>query len=800
MRLALVGFALGTALLQMQPSLPANPTTAVVAGAGALLLLASLRFALPGVPRAWLHALYGAIGAGALGFAWATLCADARLADALPDQWEGRDITLTGTISSLPQSFDRGVRFEFEVERTNTPGARIPQHIQLTWYSSYDANSDAPVPEVRAGERWTLTARLRKPHGNANPHTFDYEAWLLERGIRATGYVRIGRGSPAPALLAPSTWSVNSMVNGLRERIRDHLRRALGDAPYAGVIIALAIGDQRAIDAQDWQVFTRTGVSHLMSISGLHVTMVASLAAWGVFALWRASVRWSQRLLLLLPAPKAAALGGFLAAFAYCLLAGFAIPAQRTLYMLGVAAFAIWRGWFGSATRVLALALGLVALLDPWAALSPGFWLSFGAVALLLLAGQSQNLRTGSPRAHWLRTALVAQLAITLGLVPLTLALFQQVSLVGPLANAVAIPLVSLIITPLALAAAVLPFDVIAHLAHALQSALMVYLEWLGGFDWAVWQHAAPPLPLVVLAAIGALWMLVPWWWSWRLLGLMWMLPLFLYEPPPLPEGELEATVLDVGQGLAVVARTSRHTLLFDAGPAYSPEADGGNRVVLPFLRGIGITKLDGMVVSHDDNDHTGGALSVLEAVPVDRLGSSLPASHAIMAAAGRHARRCEAGQRWEWDGVRFEFLHPQAADYDNAAARDNSQSCVLKITAHGRSLLLPADAERDVEERQLRTMAALLRSDVLVAPHHGSQTSSTAPWVAAVNASTVIFPVGYRNRFRHPAAEVVERYQQSGARLLRTDTMGAVSVRLGAGGIATSSYRAEKPRYWHGR
>jgi competence protein ComEC len=396
---------------------------------------------------------------------------------------------------------------------------------------------------------------------------------------------------------------------------------------------------------------------------------------------------------------------------------------------------------------------------------------------------------------------LVAQLAITLGLVPLTLALFQQVSLVGPLANAVAIPLVSLVITPLALLAAVLPFDVIAHLAHALQSGLMVYLEWLGGFDWAVWQQASPPLPVVVLGAIGALWLLVPWWWSWRALGAVWMLPLFLHAPAPLPGGDVEVTVLDVGQGLAVVARTSAHTLLFDTGPAYSPDADGGNRVIVPFLRGAGIRRLDGMLVSHDDDDHSGGALSVLEAVPAGWFASPLGSTHPIITAAGARARPCQAGQQWEWDGVRFEILHPLASDYANfAGARDNAQSCVLKITAHGRSMLLPADTERDVEARQVRTQAAALRSEVLVAPHHGSQTSSTAPWIAAVGASTVIFPVGYRNRFRHPAQEVVERYRQSGAQLLRTDQAGAVTVRIDAAGVRTESYRAARPRYWYGR
>jgi competence protein ComEC len=794
MRLALVGFASGTALLQMQPALP--PTAALCAlglagGAGFLLL--------PRLPRAWQRAGAAFAAALLLGLAWSGALAAWRLADELPGQWEGRDVEISGVVASLPQAFERGARFEFEVDGVATAGARVPAHVQLTWYGGEHAGRATAAPDVHPGQRWTLSVRLRRPHGSANPQGFDYEAWLLERGIRATGYVRSSPGSPAPVLLRSFTWSLESAVDRLRERIRAHLQRALGDAPYGGVIIALAVGDQRAIDSDDWQVFTRTGVSHLMSISGLHVTMIASLGAWLVFAVWRWSARYTLRLLLLLPAPQAAALGGFVTAFAYCLLAGFAIPAQRTLYMLGVAAWALWRGWFGSATRVLALALGVVALLDPWAALEPGFWLSFGAVALLLLVGAAQQ---GKPaQAGWFKSAVAAQFAITVGLVPLTIALFQQISLVGPLANALAIPAVSLVITPLALLAAVLPFDFLAQFAHAAQSLLMRYLEWLSSQDWAVWQHAAPPLPLVILAVAGSLWMLVPWWWSWRVLGALWMLPMFLQAAPRPAPGELWLTVLDVGQGLSVVARTARHTLLYDTGPQYSPDSDGGNRVVLPFLRGGGIAALDGLVVTHDDIDHSGGALSVLNAVPVTWVASPLKPTHPINQAAGARARRCEAGQSWDWDGVHFEMLHPAQADYAHLAALpDNAQGCVLKISAQGRSVLLPADTERDVEARLVAQQPALLKSDVLVAPHHGSRTSSSGPWIAAVQPAAVIFPVGYRNRFHHPAADVVQRYVQSGARLWRTDEQGAISVRLGAGGLAIEDYRSAHPRYWYGR
>ncbi len=468
--------------------------------------------------------------------------------------------------------------------------------------------------------------------------------------------------------------------------------------------------------------------------------------------------------------------------------------------MLCVAAWAPWwRGWFGSATRVLALALGVVALLDPWAALEPGFWLSFGAVSLLLLVGQAHQ--GGASGAGWFRTAVAAQFAITVGLIPLTLVLFQQISLVGPLANALAIPVVSLVVAPLALLAAVLPFDFLAHLAHAVQSALMVYLEWLSRFDWAVWQHASAPLPVVVLAVVGSLWMLVPWWWSWRALGAAWMLPLLLHAPPQPAPGELWLTVLDVGPGLSVVARTSRHTLLYDTGPQYSPESDAGNRVVLPFLRGSGLAALDGLIVTHDDIDHSGGALSVIRAVPVAWVASPLPAGHPIIRAAGTRARACKAGQSWDWDGVHFELLHPSDADYAHLAALpDNAQGCVLKISAQGRSVMLPADIERDVEARLVAQQRDVVKSDVLIAPHHGSRTSSSVPWIAAVRPATVVFSVGYRNRFHHPAADVVERYRLRGTQLLRTDELGALSVHLGATGIAIESYRAAHPRYWHGR
>ena len=797
MRAALVSFALGCAWLQSQAALP--PWWVI----GFLTLAGFSLAALPLGP-AGCRSITLAIATGCLGIAWAAGLAHWRLADEMSSEWEGRDVELIGIISSLPQPFERGVRFEFSTESILTPKAVVPQRLQLAWYGGFGAGEIDSVAPVHAGERWRLTVRLKKPHGNANPGVFDYEAFLLERGIRATGYVRPaarkGSTEAGNVLLTPFVWSAGSFVDRTRERIRERLFVTLDGAPYAGVIVALTVGDQRAIDRGDWQLFTRTGVGHLMSISGLHVTMIASLAAWIVILLWRRS----EMLMLWLPAPKAAAAAGFAAALVYCLLAGFGVPAQRTLYMIGVAAWALWRGWFGSGSRVLTLALGLVCVLDPWAPLSPGFWLSFGAVALLLMVGHTRRAA-----AHWFSNALRAQLAITLGLTPLTLALFNQVSLAGPLANAIAIPVVSFIVTPLALFAAVIPLDAIATAAHWVMEWLMRYLEWLGGFEWAVWQRAAPPLWAILLAVAGSIWCLIPWPLAWRVQGVAWMLPLIFLPAPKPAEGDLWLTVLDVGQGLAIVARSRDHALLYDAGPRYSPEADSGNRVVIPYLRAAGVNRLDGMIVTHDDIDHSGGALSVLQGMPVDWLASPLAPTHPVVQAAAV-SRRCIAGENWGWDGVRFETLHPRAEDYAKLSAvadaspakrapKDNATSCVLRISAHGHSVLLSADIEADVEQ-VLVSSAAPLKSDVLIAPHHGSKTSSTPAFLAAVMPDTIVIPVGYRNRFRHPAPEVLERYRQSGAQLLRTDAMGAVTLRFTRDGILSSTQRTEQPRYWHQR
>ncbi|HUF20476.1 MAG TPA: DNA internalization-related competence protein ComEC/Rec2 [Burkholderiales bacterium] len=776
-------FAVGAWVLHQQPILPSLTGLSAVVP---LAVCAWLCGRLDGTMFRLLRrcSLLAAFGLG--GFLWAAGVAQLRLADQLPQHWQGRDVEIEGVIAEMTQPGERSTRFAFEVERVYTIGATIPAHVSLSWYEELQPAGPA-ASGLRAGQRWRLTARLRRPHGSANPHGFDVEAWMLERGLRASGYVR---QQPLPQLLSERVPAPVYLLQRARESVRARLQGALADRDYRGVIVALAIGDQRAIPPGLWKVFTRTGTNHLMAISGLHITMVAGLVFAVVVRIWKRSEALSARL----PAARAAIAFGAFAALTYAALSGFAVPAQRAICMLLVVAAALWSGWRWPFSTVLGLALFAVLAIDPMAATAPGFWLSFGAVAAIILAGTSRLRADG-----WAFTLVRTQWAVTIALVPLLLALFQQVSIVSPLANAVAIPVVSLVVAPMALLAIVLPFDTLAQASHAVMALCMRFLETLAAFPDAAWQQHAPPPWSVPLALAGAAWMLLPRGFPARWLGLVVLAPLFLITPPHPAVGELWLTVLDVGQGTAVVARTRGHALLFDAGPAFSASMDAGERFVVPYLRGEGVRRLDAMLVSHDDTDHSGGAVAVLSALPVTRLWSSLPQTHAAHGYA-TISERCVHGQAWEWDSVRFEVLHPQAASYNESRLRDNDRSCVLRISsAHG-TVLIPGDIESRSEQDLLRDPRAVLAADILVAPHHGSRTSSSDKFIAAVRPRHVVFTVGHRNRFGHPHPQVVARYRSHGVQLHRTDVAGAVTFRLAANGTEIRHWRAQAPRFWHER
>lgn len=824
MRCAILGLIGGVGWLQAQAVLPGGGALAAcVLGA---LLAALARCAMPGscepsALRAVFRAALLAVAGAMAGFAWAAFLAQGALKSELATSDEGRDFEVVGTVDSLPGRQDGSIRFNFAVESP----AQVPGRIVLSWYAGMRGSRGAPPPELHPGERWRLKVRLQRPHGNANPYCFDYELWLLEQGIRATGYVRAeGRNERLDAFVP----SAHNAVERLRYAVREHIMSSLPDAPYAGVIAALAMGDQRAISQQDWQVFSRTGISHLVSISGLHITMIAGLAAWLAGWLWRRSFFIAElQLPLLLPARRLAVIVGFLAAWGYVALAGFGVPAQRTLYMLAVVALAVWMDRLSALSHVLALAAAVVVMLDPWAVMWPGFWLSFGAVAVILYATIGR-MSAGRPRASdgpwpapsegvpgrgawggWLarqleglRLAAVVQMAVTVGLVPLTMLLFSQVSLVSPLANALAIPVLSLLVTPLALLGSILPAPLagpVLQCAHTLLALLLDLLQWLSAQPLATWSAPTPSWPVFAFALAGTAWMLAPRGWPMRWLGLACWLPLLAARPESPAPGRLRAIAFDVGQGMAVLLETSTHRLLYDTGPAYTSETNGGNRVILPYLKARGITSLDGMIITHSDTDHSGGALPVLREIRVGWVLSSLPVGHPIAQAAGRKHGHCNAGQSWAWDGVRFEVLHPQSASYRDPALKPNARGCTLRVSAGGASVLLPADIEAAQEAALVAAVPEKLRADILLAPHHGSGTSSTPVFLAAVQPRHGIFQMGYRNRYHHPKPEVLARYAALGAGIWRTDETGAVTVETGPS-VTLGAYRQQHARYWHGR
>jgi competence protein ComEC len=771
-------FALGICLLQQQAALP----DMAWAWLPLLLLPALLLPRRSGWQRYARLVLISALAFG-LGFSHAAWQAERRLAVSLPDEWQGRDIEVVGVVAELPHKHERGLGFGFDVEKILTPHAAAPPHIFL---STYYGKQETPLA-LHAGERWRLTLRLKQPHGTSNPYGYDFELWALENNIRAVGYVHNkGDNVRVDALAGGCAYRIESW----REAVRDKFDAALGNAPYAGVLAALAIGDQSSIPQSQWQVFTRTGVNHLMSISGLHITMLASVGFAVTFWLWRHSLRLSLRL----PARKAAALVALLVALGYALLSGFGVPAQRTVYMVGAVAAALWLNRDFALAQIFAIALLGVLVPDPWAVLSPGFWLSFGAVAIILYVSAH---RIGRP--HWLMEYANMQWALTIGLAPPLLGLFQQVSLVSPIANAFAIPLVSLVVVPLALLGAVLPLDLPLWLGHGVMGWTMRLLEWLNRLPDAVWAQHAPPAWSIALGMAGALWCLLPRGFPARWLGLIMILPMFLVLPVAPPQGALRMVIFDVGQGLSVAAQTHGHELLYDTGPDFSGEADSGNRILIPSLRAMGMAGLDGLILTHDDTDHTGGAASVMQGVPIGWLASSLRDGHPLLQQAGARGeiRRCMDGQAWEWDGVRFEILHPAAASYADAKISDNNRGCVLRISVGQQHILLATDIEKESEQRLLREHADKLPAALLVVPHHGSKTSSTYGFVAAILPDYAVFTAGYRNRYGHPKEEVVQRYADSGAELLRSDEDGAILVDMDAQGLRVERWRKTHRRYW---
>lgn len=737
--------------------------------------------------RVALAALAGVLA----GFALCGLRASAFTAQALSPTLEGQDLQLTGQVTAMPQVQPGVLRFRFAVEQATlrSQPVTVPPQIELSWYAPRASNAEAlddataPPADVRPGQRWALTVRLKAPHGFRNPHGPDAELWWWEQGVQALGTVRSGPRDATPRLVDDGAW--RHPIERLRQQVRDAILDRLawhrldpgveGATRAAGVVAALVTGDQRSIDQADWALFRDTGVAHLMSISGLHITLFAWLATRLVGGAWRRSAR----LCLAVPAPQAALVAGLGLAAAYALFSGWAIPAQRTITMLATVTVLRLAGRRWPWPLVWLLACTAVVAIDPWALQQPGFWLSFVAVGVLFATDSGANTADKQGLGARFSQMLREQALITLALAPLGIVLFGQFSLVGLVANLLAIPWVTFWVTPLALMGVV--WAPLWDLAAASIEVLAWVLQRMVDCPGAVWQFAAAPAWAAAVAVLGGVLLVLrlPWWL--RLWGLPLCLPLLFWQPPRPAWGEFTLIAPELGQGSALLVQTAGHRLLYDAGPRYGPGNDAGQRVLVPLLRALGHggegadgstrRHLDALVLSHGDSDHIGGATAVLALAPKAlRWGAT-----AGLPGDTEASRPCVAGQQWEWEGVRFTFLHP-SIPVPPTARQDNAHSCVLRVeSASGRAALLVGDIAQ-AQERALVAQGAPLAADVLLVPHHGSRSSSSEGFLEAVRPRWSLVQAGYRNRYGHPAPEVLQRYAERDLTVVESSRCGAAT------------------------
>jgi competence protein ComEC len=841
---ALLAWVLGTAAQLQQVELASNLVYGSIVAAALCLIAYSATKSVAKIAAIQLaKTALALLSIGLLAFALTGLRAGAFLAETLSADLEGADMVVTGVVAAMPQRNEAGLRFRFDVESAqfaNTRSkdevgdvadatsklkasgpVRLPPSIYLGWYNGVFGPSNAASTadlqrqptDLTAGERWQMTVRLKAPHGGSNPHGFDYELWLWEQGLQATGYVRAGAKDAAPQRLA-QTWA--HPVEALRQRVRDAIFERVRDRKLAGVIAALVVGDQNAIERADWDIFRATGVAHLMSISGLHVTMFA----WGAALLVGWGWRRSQWLCLAFPAPSAALVGGVLLAAAYATFSGGGVPAQRTILMLATVGLLRLSGRRWPWPQIWMLACAVVVLWDPWALMQAGFWLSFVAVGVLFAtdSGAARAYQTGivaqnegqfpdgpplgklAPLGGSVARAAASvgatfreQWVITVALTPLTLLLFGQVSVVGLAANALAIPWVTLIVTPLAMLGTF--FAPIWDVAAWAVQGLAVYLNLLMKLPFASVSIAQAPLWAGAAGMAGGILLAMRLPWSVRLLGLPLMLPVMFWLAPRPALGHFEMLAADIGQGNAVIVQTASHALVYDTGPRFSRESDAGHRMLVPLLRALDV-RVDTVVLSHRDIDHTGGALAVLTMQPQAALLSSIEDQHELQGV--RKATRCVAGQHWHWDGVDFDILQPYSADYE-VANKTNAMSCVLRISNGKHVALLTGDIEKPQEARLVDNAKSSLKSDVLLVPHHGSKTSSSAAFLDAVQPHIALVQAGYRNRFGHPADEVMDRYDERKIEVFDSPHCGATTWTSSAPS-EVKCQRLKALRYWHHR
>ncbi len=748
-----------------------------------------------------------AISGLALGGMWAASVGAQRVADGWPAALEGKDIVATGYVATMPTLGTSSQRVLFVIEGNETDPALNGKTLVLSWYYG--------TFNLKPAQRYRLTFRAKQRHGGLNPQGFDYELWLVSRGIAATGYIRA-----APTDLGSQAAVFLPWVERVRSHIRERLFAAAPTPDAARWAAALALGDQRSLNDADWQRYNATGTGHLLAVSGTHITLMGALLAWLAGRWWAAK---PQRLLRL-PVQTLRLNVMLGSSCGYALLAGWALPAQRTVLMLAVAWWALRFMARPAVWHVMASSAAVALAFDPMAVIAPSFWLSYGAVAALIAVemGVFKSVVDPEPTSETLlakptvwqlrwqgfKQAARSQLLLTLALIPLGAVFFNQISVVSPLANAVAIPVMGWVSTPLALLAAALALVWGGMAAAVVATLLQALLAVQHGMDWVLDVLLLLPysqlfVPTATLGwavfgmacAVGCVFLSR----AWRLAAVGGVMAYVAGAFWLAAQAQLgwRVVFLDVGQGMAVAVHSQGRTLLFDAGPRYSADSDGAARVIVPYLRAVGVTQLDHVILSHADDDHTGGTRSLLARMPVGQWWHSLSPAHPLLAALPVSKRPCEAGKTLAWAGLTLQWLHPPAGiDHDDH--KTNAVGCVLRVSDGQRSVLLAADIEAAQEAQLVANDGAALASQVLLAPHHGSKTSSTEAFLRAVNPQHVVMQNGYRNRFGHPHPTVSQRYSDLGITQWRSDVDGAVILDVQADGLRLQSWRAQAQRYWH--
>lgn len=709
-----------------------------------------------------------------LGFAWCLWYASAQLAWRLPPEIEGKPIIIKGYIASIPDASFQDTSFLFSLKKIQLKKTDQTANglVQLTW-RAHDLH-------LKVGDEWQLSVILKKAYGTLNPGGFDYEAYAFQEGIKANGSVLLQDNH-----LLSRHWyhgTLNRIRQYFKEKIATHLK-STNTSPW---IIALAVGERRHIDEKNWEVLRNTGTNHLMAIAGLHIGLMAAFIHFMVMTIWRRFSVLTQKI----PAQQVGAIAGLFMALLYSAMAGFSIPTQRACFMLTIFMSTVLLRRHIAAWQAWSYALLCVLLVNPLSVLTESFCLSFGSVALILY-GTGGRLR---PQGLWWKWGRI-QWVIAIGLLPLSIGLFHQFSLVSFIANSIAIPCVGFIIVPCTLLGCfLLPLSSHAGsfmlcLADKLLSMVWMILTDLAHLPGVVWYQMVPSPWILLAAIIGIIFLLAPIGLPGRYLGIVWILPLILFKPIFPKSGEVWLNLLDVGQGLSVVIQTQNHILVYDAGARLSASHDMGERVVIPFLQSIHAKKIDMLVISHGDNDHIGGAPAILNQFPVLSIKTSVPAKLP-------KAEYCLKNLSWQWDGVNFKFLHPAPNQLD----RDNNSSCVLRISNGKHHILLTGDIEKLAEKELVDSSLAELQADILIAPHHGSKTSALDSFVTGVQPQFVLFSVGYRNRYHFPHQSVVMAYHDLAVTCYETAYTGAIQFRLGQNDRLTlpSLYRQEQQHYWN--